>query len=295
MIKCFSKLDFGTPARLISPQLCVWALLLSIQALGALQVFPTRIELSDKKRVAHISLRIDGEKPTQYRLSAIFYRMRPDGSVDIVNDAKDDERSAVKLLRFSPHQATLTPGVEQVVRVRLTGPRNLPEGEYRAHLHVEPMGEADESSGGVKKPEKINMRLEARIAVAIPVIYRHGKTQFTATLSNLNLTQTPDKKPAFSVDLASEGNAFAYGDMQVFFVPKGSEPQSVGIFRGVASFLPKRSVSFPLTVSADSALNREIASAPSVSKLSSGKLRLEFRKPQENGKDGALIAALETP
>ncbi len=271
-------------------------LLTTESVFAGLQVFPFRLLLTDKKRVTHLSLRYTGEKPAEYKLSTIFYRMKSDGAIDIVQDAKAEERSAMQLIQYSPHQVTLTPNVEQVIRVRLTGPRNMADGEYRAHLLIEPLKEtAETTAAGKKANEKMNMRLDARIAVAIPVIFRHGKTEFSVNFSKFQVSQNADKKPAFSVEMSSQGNAFPYGDLLVYYQPVGGELQSVGIYRGVASFLSSRSFTFPLNIPEGSPLLKEITSSTPVTKLKSGKLRLEFHEPQENGKDGALVTSIDMP
>ncbi len=265
-------------------------------AFAGLQVFPFRLQLNDTKRVAHLSLRYSGEKPADYKISTIFYRMKPDGSINIVQDAKEEERPATKLIQYSPHQVQLAPNAEQVIRVRLSGPRNIPDGEYRAHLLIEPMKESAETAADGKKPaEKMGMKLDARIAVAIPVVFSHGKTQFNATLSKFQIMQNAENKPVFSVEMSSNGNAFPYGDLEVLYQPTGGQVQSVGTYRGVASFLPARTFSFPLKLESNSPLLKEIKGTAPVTKISSGKLRVEFHEPQENGKDGKLITSVDMP
>lgn len=255
-----------------------------------LQVFPTRVYLSQQKKVANISLRHLGDKPGHYKLSTIFYRMNPNGTMDIVTDPKDDERPAVKYLRFSPRQITLNPRVEQVVRVLYAGPRNLPEGEYRAHLLFQPTDEDRDEPDPNAKPDKINMKLVARVAMAVPVVYRQGNPKFSVALSDLKLIQMADKKPGFSVELTSTGNAFPFGDFITFFKAPAQDKNVVGkestlsqtnlgITRSVASYLPKRTVSYALDI-------------PNGLKLSGGTLRVEFRQPEDQG--GNLVQALET-
>ena len=115
----------------------LWFIVCSTAVRADLQVFPTRLVMSDQKRVVNLSLRHLGDKPGTYRVSAIFFRMKENGSMDPVNDPTEAERSLVKHLKFSPRQITISPNSEQVIRVMFSGPGKLVEGDHRAHLHIE--------------------------------------------------------------------------------------------------------------------------------------------------------------
>ncbi len=258
--------------------LLVAVVFLQHAAMASLQVFPTRVILSDQTHVANVSLRHLGEKPGKYRIKAVFYRMKPDGSVELVDNPSDAERPFVKMLRFSPHSATLTPGTEQIVRAQFVGPKSLPEGEYRAHLQFEPADEPEDDASTSAPKDKVSMQLKAKVAIAVPVIYRQGAPKFEVQLSNLKLVKS-EHGAAFSLDMAAKGTAFPFGDFHAFFVPKGGAPLAIGLVRSVASYLAKRTVSYSLTV-------------PAGLKLSAGALRVEYREPEETG--GKLFTAVET-
>ncbi len=259
----------------------LWFLFIASGAEASLQVFPTRVVLSDNKTISHLSLRHTGTAPGRYNISAVFYRMNPQGNLELADNPTDEEHSAVKLIRFSPKKTTIGPNQEQVVRVIYAGPKNLPDGEYRAHIHFEPLDATDASSTpAAAKPGQVSMAMTARIAVAVPLIYRKGNPEFKATLSNLGLLRLPDQTPAFRADLASEGKAFAFGDFFAFFTPNGGQPKQVGLVRSVASYNPKREVQYPLTI-------------PDGVQIAGGTFRLEFRQTEDRG--GNLITFLEAP
>jgi hypothetical protein len=257
-------------------------LLGSINAFASIQVFPTRVELSDENRVANISVRHRGNAPGHYRIDAVFYRMSEDGTMNVVTDATPAERSLVKYLRFNPRQTTLPPNLEQVVRIIVAPPKDLPEGDYRAHLHFMPTddAEADTSTAAPNgKKNKIQIALDAKLALAIPVVFRHGAPKVNAQLSKLKVVTNADKQLAFSAELSSEGNAFAFGDFVPVFTPKGGAPVELGAARGVASYVPKRMVSFPFSMPAG------------LTSLSGGKLRLEFREHRADNEAHVLTSA----
>ena len=245
---------------------------------ASLQVFPTRIFLSNKDRVANISLRHRGKSPMPYKITAVFYRMKTDGSLELVKKPGSGERSAIKMIRFSPRRVTLQPGEEQVVRVISTARGKVEEGEYRAHLRFEPK-EADpdvepNSSGNT---QQITMKLKAKVSVAIPVIFRQGNPQYNLKLSGLKLDKV-GKATAFSLQMDSTGNAYPVGDFRIYFTPKGGEKIQVGLVKGVSSYISRRTVKYTLN------------SASNI-RLKGGVLRAEFYQPKARG--GKLIQAVD--
>ncbi len=241
-----------------------------------LRVYPTRLTLTDTKRVGDISLRHVGTQPARYRISTVFYKMKIDGSMEQSKTPEKEERTAINLIRFSPRQVTLPPNVEQVIRVMYSGPKDLKDGEYRVHLFFEPMDEPEETSKASK--DQMQMKLQAKVAIAVPVVFKQGKIETSSKLANLKIVKMPSGEQGFSVDLISEGNGFPYGDFLAFFAPQGKAQVNIGIVRSVASYLKKRNVSYAFTLPADTTLAK-------------GKLRLEYHQPEEDG--GKLLTSSE--
>ncbi|HLD99228.1 MAG TPA: hypothetical protein VJB59_03150 [Bdellovibrionota bacterium] len=251
------------------------SVLVTSPAFANLQVFPTRVILNDQKKAAHLSLRHMGDTPEKYRIMAVFYRMTPDGGMQLVKDASEPE-SAVKLLRFSPREVMLAPRMEQVLRVMFHSPKPVEEGEYRAHLLFEPTSEApaaDTNAGG-----KVKTQLTAKLAIAVPIIYRKGKPKISVSLSDLKLTRVGDNKPAFSITVNQEGRRFLFGDLQAHFTPEGGTSQLVGLVNGFSSYIPKRSATYALAVPEGLSLQR-------------GTLRVDCKEAPDEG--GQILATTE--
>lgn len=222
-------------------------------------------------------------------ISTVFYRMKPDGSMDLIREVEKvaaEERPANKLLRFSPRSVTLRPNIEQVVRIMVRRRGNMTDGDYRAHI----MFEEKESEGEAKpqlslskqkgKSVGTTSRLTPRMAVAIPITIRYGKTNLEAKISSLKLTELKNKNPAFELTLSQTGNQFAYGAFEVFFTPKDKKKAiKVGIVKGVSSYVPERNVKYGLNY------------VPDGIKLKDGKLRVEYRRDEGEGKE--LLASSE--
>lgn len=267
-----SKLVFGL--------LCI----ISITSRADLRVYPTRIVLNDTKRVADISLRHMGTKPARYKISLVFYRMKADGSMLLVEkpetSVRPEEHSALKLIRFSPRSVALTPNNEQVVRIMYAGPKDLADGDYRAHIYFEPLDEPeDDSQAGGKEKKAVTMHLQAKVAIAVPVIYKKGKTDSALTLTQLKVVKPPGKPVSYSVTLKSSGNAFPFGDLFAIFTAPGKEPVSVGVVRSISSYVPERTFSYDLN-------------PPAGVKLAGGTLRLELRSSDEEA--SRVLAFAET-
>lgn len=235
-----------------------------------LQVLPTRVVLSSKQRTAQVTLKHTGKSEMRYRIKPIFYRMQPDGAMVEVTPNEND-RSAMTLFRYSPRQISLKPNVEQVVRVMMKTPADLPVGEYRAHLHFEA---ADDVAPGERgEGQGSRLMLQARLAVAIPVVVKNGDVAVKARLSNPMLKIMPDGKAVYAVELTKETSAFVYGDFFVSFKDEKGKVTELGAAKGVSSYIDKRIVSYPLE------------------KKPSGKgtLVIELRSTEDEG--GAVLAS----
>ncbi len=242
-----------------------------------LQVFPTRVLLTESEKSGQIALRHKGDKAMRYRIDAVYYKMNKDGSMEKLADPAKGERTAIDYFRFSPRQVTLEPEIEQVVRILVRFPPELSEGEYYAHLYFEGIDEGDEKQVPVKSKTGAQMMLKARMAVAVPIIVRKGKPELKVALDGLKTVKSPDGHLSYTVEVNKTGAANLYGDFVVLHTPEGSDKSNVvGQANGVSSYIEKRVVTYPL----------------SVSTLDKGKLTVEVREPVASG--GKVLATATT-
>ena len=120
-------------------------------AFAELQAVPSRILLTESDPTAQISIRERGEKAVRYRIEVAYYKMKKDGSIEQIPDPLLGFRSAADYFRFSPHQITLEPNVEQIVRLQMRLPEiKLPEkledADYLAQINFETTEEGDPSA-----------------------------------------------------------------------------------------------------------------------------------------------------
>ncbi len=250
-------------------------LTMSSQLWAAPQVFPTRVVLSDKTKTAQVALRHIGNTPMKYRISLVYYKMGPDGSMKEEKNVKSETQSARDMIRFSPKRVELKPNGEQVVRIVVRKRSTTLEGEYRIHLHFEEEDLQVKDKSNADK-SSVAMSLTPRLAVAIPIFVRVGAPQVKASLSNLKLVTVEKTKTAFSVEILNTGNANVYGDFRVYQVVGGSK-KLVGEVNGVSSLIERRKAVFVLSEPQNLDLSKK------------GKLLLELKEPLD---DGAAILAM---
>lgn len=221
-----------------------------VSANGNLLVTPTRVVFEGRNRSADISLVNSGSETVTYRISLIRQRMTKEGAVETITTAtsKTGERFADKLIRFTPRQVVLPPGVEQTVRIQVRKPANLPAGEYRSHLLFRGLPPV-EKNAPAKKDNKLEIKLIPVFGVSIPIIVRHGNTSAKTTLSKLRvLPKAPGiEGPALELLATRKGNKSVYGDFVVTAKTIDGE-QIVGQLKGVAVYTPnaERIIRIPL-------------------------------------------------
>lgn len=264
------------------------ALMLAGQAWADLMIFPTRLVFENNQRAAQIELVNNGSETATYRISIVNRRMSEFGQFSAAETPAPGELFADHLLRYSPRQVVLAPGVGQTVRIALRKPADLPTGEYRSHLQFDrlpPPGGFSSIDAIPAQSDGLSVQLRTLVGVSIPLIVRHGETASQVSVSGLELLPGPSgEAPSLAAVLQRTGNRSVYGDLGATFTPQGGVPQEVGKAGGVAVYSPN-------------ALRRVVLvlQAPASMPLARGTLRLSFRERPEAGGKLLAEAAVELP
>ena len=209
---------------------------------GDLLVAPTRVVLEGRQRTAEITLVNTGATAATYRIAFVDLRMNEMGGTAEIDpaSAQPGEQFAAALVRYSPRQVTLEPGVAQTVRLQLRLPAELAPGEYRSHLRFRAVPAAEDAAASAPATGEFSVSLKAVYGISIPVIVRHGETAATATLSALELVPAgaADAPPTLRLQIHRSGNRSVYGNLTATFVPASGKPTVVGIANGVAVYTP---------------------------------------------------------
>lgn len=212
-------------------------------AFADLMLYPTRVVLEPKQRSAQVQIVNRGSKPETYRINIVNRRMTENGEIVAVDTPQTGEQFASDMLRYSPRQVTLQPGVAQTVRINVRKPAKLADGEYRSHLQFDRVPDANSRTDleAVNKPEpgQLSIVLEALIGVSIPVIVRQGETTVSASLESLALEPTrANTPPTLTFGIHRSGNRSVYGDLIATYTPAGGKPIEVAKVGGVAVYVP---------------------------------------------------------
>ena len=259
------------------------------QGQGDLTVTPTRIVLEGRARSAQIALINRAVTTATYRVSFTQMRMSAQGHFEEIAEPGPGELFADKLVRYSPRQVTLEPGVAQTVRFMLRKPADLPAGEYRSHLLLYAVPSENGNSIETRAAEvgegNLAVQLTPIYRIAVPVIVRHGELGAQARLSDLKFDpgHDEDAPPAISFLLNRQGDRSLYGDVTVSFLADGDDTETVvGRLAGLAVYTPNpvRSVTLPIR-------------PPEGVSLRKGRLKVAFS--EEAGPNGAENAESELP
>lgn len=232
------------------PALLLLAALCHAQGVGDLAVSPTRILLEGRTRTAEVVLTNKGREPATYRVS--FTHTRMDESGDVAECPKEPGQvTAEDLVRFSPREVKLAPGISQVVRIQLRKPEDLPAGEYRSQMlfRAVPPAQALEPAGPDDGKQELTISIRPIFGISIPVLVHHGETSCTLTLADLEFVPAKAKgePPTLSLRLLREGNQSMSGTLQATWAPRNGKAVLAGEApRAIYHPLPFIRVSLPL-------------------------------------------------
>ena len=262
--------------------LSVLLFLLPASHAGAeLMLYPTRVVFAGNQRAAQLELINNGSERATYRISLVNRRMNETGAFSEIDTPLPREQFADDLLRYSPRQVTLEPGTGQAVRIMVRKPANLPTGEYRSHLlfaqQPEVRGSTSIEAHGPAAKNEIAIKLTTLVGISIPVIVRHGNTDASVSLTQLDLQQPPGKAPTLALQMKRSGSQSVYGDLTVSLIPARGAEQVIARANGVAVYSPNRVRRANITLQ-----------RPNGQRLTDGALRVSYREQAEDG--GALLA-----
>ena len=207
---------------------------------GNLGVIPHRVVIQGRDRAAEIMLRNEDSLPAVYRILIKEMDMKPDGSLED-RPRREGEITAADLVRMTPRQVDLKPGETQMVRFQLRKPENLPDGEYRSHVHFQAVPQPRPPAAPGEGDEKVmNFDITPLFGITIPLIIRHGNVATDIKLGPMRLVpaKVAGRPPFLSVDLLRTGNGSVLGDFQVSVEksPKLSRGTILAIAKGVGVY-----------------------------------------------------------
>ena len=215
--------------------------------MGDINLFPKRIVIDDRQRIANLGLYNRAVATGEYEITVSDMAMQTDGRlIELAALTDPAARAAVhtasSFLRWSPRRVSLPGSEAQMVRIMARVPPELPPGEYRSHFTVvsvppETGGTSIDEAAGAQTENGIGVRIVPRFGISIPVIVRIGQTTLSAGFKDFALIMQPDGGRALSFKITREGTRSAFGDITVT-VPGAKKPlgdvKGIGVYTEIA-------------------------------------------------------------
>lgn len=206
------------------------------------QVFPTHITLTEDAPSSYLNLRNSTTGVQTYKVELVRFDMAKDGTLSINPKA---ESNLTDIIKFSPKSITVPPGDKQVVRVMVTTFEELSLGEHHLHVRFVPEAQKDANQDGAGK-SRSSMSLQARIAVAVPIVVRKGEGKLQASLEKVKATVDAKDDVTVSMQIKNSSPFYIYGDMEIIGIADKSE-FSLDKIIGVGSYISDRALTKVLT------------------------------------------------
>lgn len=183
-------------------------------AAQALMIAPTAVVVNDRQRTGALTLINNDDQVVEAELSTAFgYPVTDDAGVmtlRMIEAPGEGDRSAAGWVRTFPQRLALKPGERRTVRLLVTPPAGLPDGEYWSRIvvaarRVSPPSAAD--TAGIA----IGLRVEVRSI--LPLFYRSGAVATGVRLDSVR-TQAVRDSLAVRVRLTRTGSAAFVGSVR---------------------------------------------------------------------------------
>lgn len=211
--------------KLFKPRaLILYALALIAGAVAAWPAFanitvtPMLIVMEGRDRYADVNLVNTGGNTESYAITWRHMKMvEGTGAYEPVETSNTTFDLAQHVV-MTPRRVSIEPGGMQKIRLglRLKGEPPAP-GDYRAHLEMTNDTRPDTSGAKPAKEGEVTVGVKINVGVSIPVIYRVGESDVTATIGDIS-TQINEKSKGIEVNVpvTRSGGPFGiYGHIKI--------------------------------------------------------------------------------
>jgi hypothetical protein len=172
----------------------------------------------------------------------------------LVPDKDDkDPHSVANMVIFTPRQVTIEPHGQQLVRLSLRRPGDLPFGEYRAQLLMKKLAKQGPERQD-PNAKNVSMAMRVNLSFSVPVIVRSGDDKdLKIAFANPRLAMSKDKnnpKPELDIDIVRTAGTFSsYGTIEVYWQPPSGKEEKIGDLGNIALYpeLQRRMMDIILT------------------------------------------------
>lgn len=183
---------------------------------SVISVTPHRLVIPSGSKTGIVSVVNKSEKERRYTLRMADQVMDDTGATWLQDGFI---YSAAGMTKFVPKEFSVQPGQRQVVRVLVSRPEGLADGDYHSHLvfhEVLPGKEDEGKEAGNKK---------APYGIAMPLVIQQGKIDSSIAIGDIRLGGKALGLPRLLiVELTRQGNAEATGKLSASYLEEGKKP-----------------------------------------------------------------------
>ncbi len=204
---------------------------LPAKAAQILFVAPTRLELTESKKVDVLNVTNLSDSPRYYKISLEDVVMNEKGTTSVVDSYP---YSAKKLLRFFPRKFLIQPGERQIIRIMTKFPADTEDGQYHSHIHFLEDKDAQlaaekaaEAAGEKRAVSGTRVKAPMAYSAMIPIIITKGKIDTQVDWIDPKLSKS-DKPNTYkmSTQLTRQGNGQGVAYIDAILVqPDGKQVQ----------------------------------------------------------------------
>ncbi|MEZ0224940.1 MAG: hypothetical protein ACAH83_10325 [Alphaproteobacteria bacterium] len=222
---------------------------------SVLFVAPHRLIITPVEKSETINVSNKSSEARRYDLMVVDQVMTPEG---VTQRSDNGPYSAKKMLDYRPKRFTLKPGDSQVVRVVVTRPAGLGDGDYHSHLMFRevPLGKKDKENlpQDAKAADKtVTFEIRTLYGLGVPIIVQQGKVAADIDMGEASVGGG-SKGHVLSVTFTRSGNAEAAGKISAEYVQGGKavsalDPQWVRMYREADKISKKFDLKLPANAS----------------------------------------------
>ena len=220
------------------------------QAWANVSLSDYRLVFEPRERLKQLYVFNNTNEDQTYRLSWVEMTMDQAGQQSEIVAPQRPLNSAAKMLRLSPRQISIPPGGSQTVKILARRPANPEFGEYRSHLKLQQLRQAqgaeDLTQALTGHSDKVSVGMSVTAAIVIPVFMRQQPSTGTELSIEKLEMGTGDTGRVLAIDLGRSGHTSEYADIDVY---AGTSEEPLAIARGVGIYFPNEMRHFSLPLS----------------------------------------------
>lgn len=157
-------------------------------------IAPTTVIIDARSRSTSLLLVNPGDEPAEVEISSFFGYTVTDSAgrlqLHVPEHPDSGVTSAAEWIRVFPRRMTIEPKAQQTVRLLVSPPADLPDGEYWARLAVLARGGKVPITAAADTGVTVGLSIEVR--TLLPLLYRKGKVTTGVALSGLRAEREQD-------------------------------------------------------------------------------------------------------